>query len=112
MTAPDTDQKWTAASLTAWIANSSLNADLGKLWDYGAEMYNASCGLCHALPPIGNYLANQWIGNLNAMKRNIPLDEEQYRFLQKYVQMHAQDMADKDMAGKDMAGKDMGAKHE
>jgi len=112
MTAPDTDQKWTTASLTAWIANSSLNADLGKLWDYGAEMYNASCGLCHAPPPTGNYPANQWIGNLNAMKRNVPLDEEQYRFLQKYVQAHAQDMADKDMAGKDMARKDMGAKHE
>ena len=58
-----------------------------KLWDYGAEMYNASCGLCHSLPPTGNYLANQWIGNLNAMKRNISLDDEQYRFLQKYVQI-------------------------
>ena len=101
MTDPDTDQKWTPSSLTAWIANSDLDADLGKLWDYGAEMYDASCGLCHTLPPTRNYLANQWIGNLNAMKRNISLDDEQYRFLQKYVQMHAQDMAGKDMAGKD-----------
>jgi trimethylamine-N-oxide reductase cytochrome c-type subunit TorC len=95
MTDPDTDQKWTESSLTAWIANSDLTPDLGKLSDYGGEMYNASCGLCHTLPPTGNYLANQWIGNLNSMKRNVSLDDEQYRFLQKYVQMHAQDMGGK-----------------
>jgi trimethylamine-N-oxide reductase cytochrome c-type subunit TorC len=95
MTDPDTDQKWTESSLTAWIANSDLTPDIGKLWDYGGEMYNASCGLCHTLPPPGNYLANQWIGNLNSMKRNVSLDDEQYRFLQKYVQMHAQDMRGK-----------------
>lgn len=95
MTDADTDQKWTPASLTAWIAATDLTGDLNKLWDYGGEMYNANCGLCHTLPPTGNYLANQWIGNLNSMKRNISLDDEQYRFLQKYVQMHAQDMGGK-----------------
>jgi trimethylamine-N-oxide reductase cytochrome c-type subunit TorC len=100
MTDADTDQKWMQSSLTAWISGASLAPDLGKLWEYGGEMYNASCGLRHTLPPPGNYLANQWIGNLNAMKRNISLDDEQYRFLQKYVQTHAQDMAGKDMGGK------------
>jgi trimethylamine-N-oxide reductase cytochrome c-type subunit TorC len=100
VTDPDTDQKWMPSSLTAWIANTELDTDLAKLWDYGDEMYNASCGLCHTLPPPGNYLANQWIGNLNAMKRNVSLDDEQYRFLQKYVQMHAQDMAGKVTGGK------------
>ena len=69
-------------------------------------MYNASCGLCHSLPPTGNYLANQWIGNLNAMKRNISLDDEQYRFLQKYVQLNAQDTGGaKDAGQKDAGGK-------
>jgi trimethylamine-N-oxide reductase cytochrome c-type subunit TorC len=100
VTDPDTDQKWTESSLTAWIANSDLTPDLAKLWDYGGEMYNASCALCHTLPPTGNYLANQWTGNLNSMKRNVSLDDEQYRFLQKYVQMHAQDMSGKDAGGK------------
>jgi len=55
----------TESSLIAWIANSDLTPDLAKLWDYGGEMYNASCALCHTLPPTGNYLANQWTGNLN-----------------------------------------------
>jgi trimethylamine-N-oxide reductase cytochrome c-type subunit TorC len=37
-------------------------------------------------------LANQWIGTLNAMKRFITLDDEQYRFLLKYLQLHGSDM--------------------
>ena len=78
--------------------SADLVADRSKLSDYGAEMYNASCGLCHTLPPTQNYLANQWIGNLNSMKRNISLDDEQYRFLQKYVQLNAQDTGAKDAA--------------
>lgn len=92
MTDADTGQKWTQSSLVGWVENTDLAKDEHKLWDYGGEMYNDSCALCHTLPPTGNYLANQWIGNLNAMKRNVSLDDEQYRLLQKYVQMHAQDM--------------------
>ena len=33
VTDPDTDQKWTPANLTGWIANSSLASNLDKLWD-------------------------------------------------------------------------------
>jgi trimethylamine-N-oxide reductase cytochrome c-type subunit TorC len=88
---PDTDQKWTEATLTAWTTSQMLTADAGKLESYGAEVFNASCGLCHSAPQTGHYLANQWIGNLNAMKRFVALDDEQFRFLQKWVQLHAQD---------------------
>ena len=110
---PDTDQQWTEGSLDAWINKTDLVSDQQKLWEYGSDMYDASCGLCHTLPPTGNYLANQWIGNLNSMKRNISLDDEQYRFLQKYVQMHAQDTAGKS-AGADVnkSGKAAETKHE
>ena len=61
------------------------------LWDYGAEMNNASCGTCHSAASPDHFLANQWIGTLKAMERFITLDKEQYRFLQKYLQMHASD---------------------
>jgi len=88
---PDTDQKWTEVTLSAWTMAGDLVGDPAKLEAYGAEMFNSSCGLCHAAPQTGHYLANQWIGNLNAMKRFIALDDEQYRFLQKWVQLHAQD---------------------
>ncbi len=91
MVDPDTEQKWTEATLTVWTTAQMLGADAAKISSYGAEMYNASCGLCHAAPQTGHYLANQWIGNLNAMKRFVALDDEQFRFLQKWVQLNAQD---------------------
>ena len=91
MVDPDTEQTWTEASLTAWTSSDMMVTDAAKLESYGAEMFNASCGLCHAAPQTGHYLANQWIGNLNAMKRFVALDDEQFRFLQKWVQLHAQD---------------------
>jgi trimethylamine-N-oxide reductase cytochrome c-type subunit TorC len=110
LTDADTGQKWTQSALTGWIENSGLTADLQKLWDYGGELFSGSCALCHTLPSAGTYLANQWIGNLNAMKRNISLDDEQYRFLQKYLQMHAQDTAGKTAAAVGNAAKDQGGK--
>ena len=92
VTDPDTDQTWTEATLTAWVTPDLLVTDGARVDAYGAEMFNASCGLCHATPPTGHYLANQWIGVLNAMKRFVSLDDEHYRFVQKWVQLRAQDM--------------------
>lgn len=91
ITDPDTDLVWYQGAITGWISKEAMVSDLNKLWTYGSEMYNSTCAMCHSLQPTGHYLANQWIGNLNAMKRFISLDDEQYRFLQKYIQMHAQD---------------------
>jgi trimethylamine-N-oxide reductase cytochrome c-type subunit TorC len=87
----DTGLQWSPAKLNAWISRDGLLPDLQRLWAYGAEMYSDTCGSCHALRPPDNYLANQWIGNLNAMRPRVDLDDEQVRFLQKYLQMHAQD---------------------
>lgn len=87
----ETDLTWHRVSLEAWVSRDDLIADLEPLWAYGAEMYNASCSTCHTLTAPDHFLANQWIGNLKAMKRFIVLDSEQYRFLQKYLQFHARD---------------------
>jgi trimethylamine-N-oxide reductase (cytochrome c), cytochrome c-type subunit TorC len=95
VTDKDTDQVWSPATLTAWIDKGGLVPDVQKLWAYGEEMYGAACGTCHALQPANHFLANQWIGNLNAMRQRISLDDEQVRFLQKYLQLHAQDTASK-----------------
>lgn len=88
---PDTELTWHKVHLDVWISNENLIADREKLWEYGSELYNSSCGTCHSLPPANHSLANQWIGVLKAMKRFIVLDKEQYRFLQKYLQFHARD---------------------
>lgn len=92
---PDTGLRWSPASLAAWVAKDAMVKDQDALWAYGSEMYNSACGSCHNLPPPGHTLANQVIGTLNAMKRFISLDDEEYRFLQKYLQFHAQDTGGK-----------------
>ncbi|MDV7143261.1 NapC/NirT family cytochrome c [Tropicimonas sp. TH_r6] len=90
-TDPDTDLVWHQVSMDVWVDKTDLLDNLDDLWAYGAEMNNASCGVCHGAVPAEHLLANQWIGTLKAMERFIALDKEQYRFLQKYLQMHASD---------------------
>lgn len=90
-TDPATDLVWHQVSLEGWVDKTDLISDLDAMWAYGAEMNNASCGICHSAVPPEHQLANQWIGTLKAMERFITLDKEQYRFLQKYMQMHASD---------------------
>jgi trimethylamine-N-oxide reductase (cytochrome c), cytochrome c-type subunit TorC len=92
MVDPDTGQGWTKGSIDAWISNKRLVADADRLWEYGEELFNATCSVCHSPPPKGHMSANEWIGALNNMKRDLSLDEEQYRFLQKYLQLHAKDV--------------------
>jgi trimethylamine-N-oxide reductase (cytochrome c), cytochrome c-type subunit TorC len=88
---PDTGLVWAQAAVDAWVARDSLVKDLDALWAYGKEMYASTCSSCHGLHPEDHMLANQVIGTLDAMKQFIPLDDEEYRFLQKYLQFHAQD---------------------
>ncbi len=92
---PDTEQNWSEGKLAVWLENNGLTADHDKLWAYGQEMFNSGCGLCHTLTPTDHYLANQWIGTLNAMKRFVSLNDEEFRFLQKYVQLNARDTGGK-----------------
>ena len=88
---PDTGLNWAKASLEAWVARADMAPDQEKLWAYADELYRATCGTCHNLTPIDHSLANQWPGTLNAMKRFISIDDEEYRFLQKYLQFNAKD---------------------
>jgi mono/diheme cytochrome c family protein len=83
---------WYQVALTAWVASSDLNPNLQKVWDYSSALYGTTCGTCHAPHPADDYLANQWIGNLNAMKRFTALDDGQYRLLQVYLQFHSKDV--------------------
>ncbi len=99
---PDTEQNWSDVKLTAWVENAHMATGIDDIWNYGGQVYGAACGLCHKLSDTKHFLANQWIGTLNAMKDRSPLDDEQFRLVQKYVQMHA----------KDMDGGNAGAGHE
>jgi trimethylamine-N-oxide reductase cytochrome c-type subunit TorC len=88
---PDTGLVWARVAVDAWVARDSLVKDPGALWAYGKEMYASTCSSCHGLHPEDHMLANQVIGTLDAMKHFLPLDDEEYRFLLKYLQFHAQD---------------------
>jgi mono/diheme cytochrome c family protein len=87
-----TGVEWYQGSLTVWMQGGTLNTDLAQLWAYGQDLYGASCASCHSLQPSNNFLANQWIGNLGAMKRYTSLDDDQYRLLLAYLQYHSKDV--------------------
>ena len=93
MTDDNTEQIWHEVSFETWVMTTNMVAHLEKLWDYGSEMHGACCGCCHSLPPTDHFLSNQWIGGLKDMQRYINLEKEEYRFLQKYLQLHAKDIA-------------------
>jgi trimethylamine-N-oxide reductase (cytochrome c), cytochrome c-type subunit TorC len=90
-TDPDTGLAWNAATLVAWVSKDALLADDRKLWSYAQDMYNGACGTCHSLREPNYFLANQWAGTMNAMRGRTSLDDEQARFLQKYLQFNAKD---------------------
>ncbi len=89
----DTEQTWHQVSYETWVTSTNMLQDVQKIWDYGKELHGATCGACHRAIPANHYLANQWIGVMKDMKRNIRhLSKEQYRFLQKYLQLNAKDV--------------------
>ena len=89
----DTEQTWHKVSYETWVTNKDMVEDESKLWDYGKKLHSGTCGACHMAIPAKNFLANQWIGVMKDMKRNIRhLSKEQYRFLQKYLQLNAKDV--------------------
>ena len=92
-TDPDTQIVWHRATVTLWTTREALIADRAPLLAYGGELFADSCGTCHSPPPPANQLANQWVGTMNSMKQNLSIDDEQYRFLQKYLQLNASDTA-------------------
>ena len=90
-TDPDTELVWHKMQVDGWVTQANLVSDEAKLWNYADELYGASCTTCHSRPDPGHYLSNQWIGVLKSMKRFVSIDKEQYRFLQKYLQLNAKD---------------------
>jgi mono/diheme cytochrome c family protein len=86
-----TSLNWYPASLTVWVQPTGLTTNLAQLWTYSHDLYGAACASCHSLQPATNFLANQWIGTLGAMKRYTSLDDDQYRLLLAYLQYHAKD---------------------
>ena len=93
---PDTGLTWHQVELTAWVENKGMLPNVQNLWVYGSDLYGRTCGTCHAAKASTDYLANQWPGTVGAMRRFTSLDDEQVRFLEKYLQFHAKDVSQSD----------------
>lgn len=89
---PETKQTWYPVSLDLWTTNEGLNVSLADMWAYSSNLFNSTCSVCHSVPKEEHLLANQWIGNLNAMKRYTSLTPDQYRLLLGYLQNHSMDV--------------------
>lgn len=81
-----TDEEWTQARVEGFVPRSSLTHSAKAVMEYGEEMYEAACQTCHKLYAPGDFTPNQWIAKTNSMKRFVPLESEEFLFLQKYLQ--------------------------
>jgi trimethylamine-N-oxide reductase cytochrome c-type subunit TorC len=82
----DDDNEWREVRLMVWTKKEHFTQDDKALQAYGAEIHEASCSMCHALHPPDQFSPNEWIGKMNAMKRLVPLREDEYALLLAYVQ--------------------------
>ena len=57
-----TNLTWHQVSLTAWVDQSQLIGDQGKLWQYASTLMSNNCTGCHGLTALDHFNANQWIG--------------------------------------------------
>ena len=88
-----TNLTWHQVSLTAWVDESQLIGDQGKLWQYASTLMSNNCTGCHGLTALDHFNANQWIGVIKGMESRTSLTPEQARMLTQYVQKHASDMS-------------------
>lgn len=91
-TDPATSQKWTAATLEAYVERDKFLDNSQPLWDYARQMMTTNCSTCHSEPDMNHFTANQWIGVIQSMQTRTSLDPEQVRMLTQYAQKHGGDM--------------------
>ncbi|WP_417843220.1 c-type cytochrome [Thalassospira sp.] len=88
----NTGQTWGQASLTGWTKADGVIVNTEKLWDFSSALFNKTCSACHTQPETGAYLANQWVGTINAMRRFTSLNDDQYHLVLAYLQNHSKDV--------------------
>ncbi|WP_346344094.1 NapC/NirT family cytochrome c [Magnetospirillum sulfuroxidans] len=87
----DTGQTWTETHLQAWVPAGGFLRDPQPLWDYADRMAEDNCTLCHVRRPAAAYLANDWVGHMNSMKRLTPLSDAEAGLLLTDLQRQAKD---------------------
>ncbi len=89
---PERDETWTRGRLGGWARARGWVAGRDRIEAYATEMYDANCSFCHALPKPEAYEAEKWISNINAMRRMVPLADDELSFLLGHLQRRAKDV--------------------
>ena len=87
-----TGQKWTQATLEAYVEKDKFLDKTQPLWDYAKNLMTVNCATCHGEPDLHHFTANQWIGVIQSMQTRTSLEAEQVRMLTQYSQKHGSDM--------------------
>lgn len=96
---PERDETWSELRLVGWVPARGWVGEPARLEAYAAEMYEANCSFCHALPKPEAHDAEKWISQINAMRRMVGLDEDELAFLLGHLQRRARDMVGADGGG-------------
>lgn len=82
----DYDSSWNEVSYEIWIKKSNLIKSKDKALEEGAEIYENSCGACHASPSIKHYTVNQWPNIIKSMETRAGLMQEERQAVIKFLQ--------------------------
>lgn len=96
----NTGQKWTEASLTGWTKADGVLVSRAKMWAFTSKLFNDTCSACHTPPETTAYLANQWVGTVNTMRRFTSLNDDEYHLVLAYLQNHSKDVHEAAESGK------------
>lgn len=80
---------WTKVTITTWIDNKNMTADIKALYGKASNLLQTNCGLCHAYHPTEEFSANQWPSVIKGMIPRTPLSKEEGLLITQYAQKHA-----------------------
>ena len=54
--------------------------------------YSVNCAMCHAVPHLVEYGANEWLGQFRSMVEQTNLDRDERALVQTWLQLHGRDL--------------------
>jgi len=94
-TDPDTEYRWTEATLKAWMKRTPMTSDPAGLWDYASNTFISTCSSCHSTYPADHFTANQWPSMIKSMERFAQLPRNENFLVIKYLQLNSSDVGAK-----------------
>lgn len=77
--------------LSGQIEKGSLTSDSVEIWEEHEEFYFDMCSVCHAAPQVSHHSMVEWEALFEPMKGFAKLDEEESKYLLRYIKSNASD---------------------